>query len=386
MLLKKINKYFFHIFLLLLCFYHFVAFAEPVSDDVQLKRLIGRMVIIGFDQESLHDSDSFVAELKKYSPGGVILFDHDFYDRKRIKNIRSPQQLKTLTKQLRFYAPLPLLIAVDQEGGKVARLKPDYGFIKTPSAKFIGQTDDPAKAKKIYTSFANQLSSVGINCDFAPVVDLAINPDNYVIVGLERSYGKFPEKVIKYARIFYDALHNEGIITVLKHFPGHGSSTGDSHKGFVDVTNTWNIIELEPYRELIRENRADMIMTAHVFNKNLDSEYPATLSKKINTILLRNKLGFKGVIVSDDLQMKAISEHYSLQETVTLAINAGVNMLIFGNQLAKISLKDLVNVIYKEVKVGHVSITQIIESNKRIDALFKKMQRKNRQGNVTSRR
>lgn len=372
MFLKKIKIGIFIFIFFVSCVYLMLTSRNSFSQDKQLKEMIARMIIIGFDKHNLKPSDPFVREIQRYCPGGVILFDRDFYNKNQIRNIRSPKQLKELTRKLRLYASHPILIAVDQEGGKVVRLKPQYGFLKIPSAEFMGKMNSPVKAKRIYMALAKELQYEGINCDLAPVVDLAINPDNFVIVALKRSYGKSSEKVITYARIFCEALHSYGIINVLKHFPGHGSSTGDSHKGFVDVSNTWKPIELEPYRELIKKNIVDMIMTAHVFNKKLDSKYPATLSKKINSDLLRNKLNFKGVIISDDLQMKAISSHFSLRETVRLAINAGIDMLLFGNQLSKISLTKVVNTIYKEVEEGNIPKSRIIEANKRIFALFSK--------------
>lgn len=265
-----------------------------------------------------------------------------------------------------------MLIAVDQEGGKVARLKPEYGFPGAPSAAEVGAKGDPAYAKKVYGPLADTLADAGINTDFAPDVDLAVNPENRVIVGLGRSYGTSPENVAEYGGIFLDALHERGVIGVLKHFPGHGSSLGDSHKGFVDVSRTWGPEELEPYRRLINAGKADMVMTAHVFNRRLDPDYPATLSCRVNTELLREQLGFKGVIVSDDLQMKSISEHYPLQEAVRLAINAGVDMLLFGNQLGKTSLEEAVEAVYEEVKAGHIPRERIADANRRIGALFDK--------------
>jgi beta-N-acetylhexosaminidase len=341
------------------------------SEDVELKRQIGRMLIVGFDARTLSASDPFVQELRQYRPGGVILFDRDYHDRNRTKNIASPRQLETLTSQLQALSPSPLLIAVDQEGGKVQRLKPRDGFIDTPSANSVGERDDPAYAKKVYGALAGELADEGINADFAPVVDLAVNPKNVVIYGLGRSFGKSSEKVARYSAIFADALRERGIVPVLKHFPGHGSSLGDSHKGFVDVSETWRSEELKPYERLISEGKADMIMTAHVFNRRLDPDYPATLSRKANTDLLRGKLGFEGVIVSDDLQMKAISEHYTLRETVRLAINAGVDMLLFGNQLGHTSLQEAVEAVYDEVRSGHIPRERIAEANRRIEVLFK---------------
>jgi len=356
-------------FILLLCLPFFLFGAAEPSDD-GLKAQIGRMLIVGFDGTQLDASDPFVTELRRYRPGGVILFDRAYPDRDHIKNIRSPGQLAALTAQLRAFSTAPLLISVDQEGGRVARLKPADGFPAVPSAAAVGKRDDPAYATQVYDTLAATLADAGINTDFAPDVDLAVNPKNTVIVGLKRSYGKSPEKVVTYAGIMLDALRAQHVIGVLKHFPGHGSSLGDSHKGFVDVSETWSPEELEPYRRLIAEGKADMVMTAHVFNRRLDPDYPATLSYKVNTELLRGELRFKGVIVSDDLQMKAISEHYSLAETVRLAINGGVDMLLFANQLGRNMLGRIVDTVYAEVEAGRISRGRIAEANRRIDALF----------------
>jgi beta-N-acetylhexosaminidase len=220
---------------------------------------------------------------------------------------------------------------------------------------------------------AKDLKESGINTDFAPVVDLAINKENKVIVTRGRSFGESSKEVIKYSSIFVDELKKQKIISVLKHFPGHGSSLGDSHLGFVDITNTWSPKELEPYKYFIQNNKVDMIMSAHVFNKNLDKNYPATLSYEINTKLLRYKLGYEGVLISDDLQMSAISKHYDLKETVTLAINSGVNMLLFANQLAKpVSLKEIVDTIYSQILNEEIPLDKIIKSNEKIDRMMSK--------------
>ncbi len=220
---------------------------------------------------------------------------------------------------------------------------------------------------------AKDLKYSGINVNFAPVVDLAINKENKVIVTRGRSFGESSNEVISYASIFVDELKKEKVISVLKHFPGHGSSLADSHLGFVDITNTWNQKELEPYRYFIKNNKVDMIMTAHVFNEKLDKDYPATLSYNVNTNLLRYKLGYEGVLVSDDLQMYAISKHYDLKQTLTLAINSGVDMLLFANQLAKpISLKQIVDTVYSQILNEEISLEQIIKSNQRINRMTEK--------------
>ncbi|MDD3476437.1 MAG: glycoside hydrolase family 3 N-terminal domain-containing protein [Sulfurimonas sp.] len=339
-------------------------------DDETLKKMIGKMLIVGFDDEEIDENSKIVTQINRYELGGVILFDRFYNDRTKVKNIRSAKQLKLLTMKLQSFAKKPLLISVDQEGGRVARLKPKYGFEATPSAKAVSDNDE-YMSKHIYNALAKTLRENGINCDFAPVVDLALNPDNKVIYGLNRSYGANSDEVVKYAKIFMDSLKNEGIVSVLKHFPGHGSSLGDSHEGYVDISKTWSEAELEPYIELIKSTEVPMIMSAHVFNSKLDDKYPATLSYNVNTKLLRGKLGFKGILVSDDLQMKAISANYNIERIVTLSINSGVDMLLFANQLATQDIDALVDVILKEVKGGNISIARIEESNARIEQLYK---------------
>jgi beta-N-acetylhexosaminidase len=230
-------------------------------------------------------------------------------------------------------------------------------------------------AKKQYDALALQLQQLGINVNFAPVVDLASNEDNVVIYKLQRSYGKDVSDVVAYAQTFMDALHEHDVLAVLKHFPGHGSSLQDSHKGFVDVSHTWRKKELEPYKELISNNDVQMIMTAHVFNANLDPTYPATLSYEVNTHLLREELGYKGVIISDDLQMDAILKHYTLDQTVRLAINSGIDILLFGNQLSSIATKKIVDTIYAQVLTDEISYERILKANERIDMLLKNVKK-----------
>ncbi|RUM64099.1 MAG: hypothetical protein DSZ04_03565 [Sulfurimonas sp.] len=357
------------IFLLLL--QTFLLLNAAPNEDVELKKMIGRMLIVGFDEQAVFYNSQIVKDIQSYDLGGVILFDKFYNDKKRVKNILNPYQLKHLINDLNSYSSKPLFIGIDQEGGRVARLKSEYGFISIPSAKRISLMN-LSDAKKIYNSQSKMLQDLGINLNFAPVVDLSINPKNKVIVGLERSYARESKDVVKYASIVIDAQKKKKIISVLKHFPGHGSSIGDSHRGFVDVSKTWSNKELKPYKTLIKQNRADAIMTAHVFNSFIDNKYPATLSYKTNTELLREKLNFKGLIISDDMQMKAISEHYSLKDSTKLAINAGVDILLFGNQLARNSVSDIVNTIYKQVKNGSISLEKIKEANKRIKNMHTK--------------
>ena len=339
-----------------------------MPDETTLKKMIGHMLIVGFNEESVDEHSQIIQQINQYELAGVILFDRYYEDRERIKNIASPLQLQQLTSSLKSLSKHPLLISVDQEGGKVARLKPAYGFETFASAKKIAKlSNDDAQTQ--YEKMAQMLQESGINTNFAPVVDLEINPLNKVIVGLERSFAETSPDVIKYAKILINEQKKHGIISVLKHFPGHGSSLGDSHLGFVDITDTWSKKELKPYQYLIDNDSVQMIMTAHVFNKKLDKLHPATLSYNVNTKLLREQMRYKGVIVSDDLQMKAISKHYSLTDTVTLAINSGVDILLFGNQLAEQDVDELIDLIYTQVQNAQIPLERIIESNERISKL-----------------
>ena len=201
------------LFLLLLTSFLTLNAALP-QDDI-LKKEIGRMIVVGFEGESVNAESQIVKEIQKYDLGGVILFDKFYKERSITKNISSPTQLKKLTSKLKSFSKKPLLISIDQEGGKVARLKPHYGFSKIPSA-YEASKMSPEDVKKVYQTQSQMLNAVGVNTNFAPVVDLAVNPDNKVIVGLERSFGKSAQKVVQYAQIVIDSQKDENIISVFK--------------------------------------------------------------------------------------------------------------------------------------------------------------------------
>jgi len=203
---------------------------------------------------------------------------------------------------------------------------------------------------------------------------LALNSSNYVIYQLKRSFGDNPQAVAKKADLFMDAMHKEGILTSLKHFPGHGSSLGDTHKGYVDVSNVWSKIELEPYK--ILGNKADSVMVAHVFNAKIDESHPASLSRKTINGILRGELGYDGVVITDDLQMGAIAKSYELNDILRLGINAGNDILLFGNQLdpnRTISVELLVNSIKDMVSSGQIAPATIHQASKRVELLKQKL-------------
>src|SRR5690606_13400496 len=176
--------------------------------------------------------------------------------------------------------------------------------------------------------------ALGFSVNFGPVADLAVNPNNQVITKFGRAYGKSAETVAAYDEAFIAAHHAAGLITSLKHFPGHGSSTADSHEGFVDISKTWSKAELEPYRIMFADGYADMVMVGHLYHSDYageSSKLPASLSPEWIEGVLRGELGFKGVVISDDLEMGAIRKLYDLEETIVHAVNAGTDVLLFSN-------------------------------------------------------
>lgn len=333
-----------------------------------LNHKIGQMLMVGFRGAEIEQDHFIVRDIRQYHLGGVILFDYDVLTRQSGRNISSPTQLKDLIASLQRAAPRPLLVAVDQEGGQVARLKPERGFAASCSHSALGRLDDLPRTYTEGAAIAAQLNRVGINVNFAPVVDLCSNPDNPVIARLERCFSDQADKVVHHAQEFVRAHNAHGVTAVIKHFPGHGSSQDDSHLGFVDVSDSWTRAELQPYARLIGEGQVAAVMTAHVFNATLDPEHPATLSRSTITGLLRGHLGFDGVVLSDDLQMKAITEYYGLKEAVRLAINAGVDVLLFGNNLEYDPdiVPKVVGIIRELVAAGEISEQQIDESWRRI--------------------
>jgi beta-N-acetylhexosaminidase len=303
---------------------------EQVADH-ELRRMAGQLVMVGFRGLAKDEWPQAEEQIRGLGIGGVILFDYDVPSHAAVRNIASADQVRVLVRDLQELAATPLLVAIDQEGGRVSRLKERFGFPPTLSAAHLGRANDPLLTAKQGSETAELLASLGITMNFAPVLDVDRNPDNPIIGRLERSFSPDPQVVAVHAAAVVRAHRNSGVLTVLKHFPGHGSSTADSHMGFVDVTASWSASELLPYQTLIAEGLADAVMTAHIVNDRLDPGRPATLSPRILQRMLRDQLGFEGVIVSDDLQMGAIREHYGFDEAIAMALEAGVDLLVFGN-------------------------------------------------------
>jgi beta-N-acetylhexosaminidase len=338
--------------------------------------MVGQMLMVGFRGTELADDASILEDIRRRNIGGVILFDYDVELGKPDRNIKSPAQLKQLVSRLESAASTPLLIAIDQEGGTVNRLKEKYGFAPTYSAEQLGDRDDPAFTQKCAYDIASTLAEMGINVNFAPCVDVNVNPDNPAIGSRGRSFSADPEKVALHARAFAEGLGRGGVLSCIKHFPGHGSAYNDSHKGLTDITDTWTESELIPFRRMTESAAADMVMTAHLINTNVDPNYPATLSRRFITDILRGELGWGGVIVTDDMQMGAIVQEYSFSRAVRLSINAGADILLFGNNLhyEPDAAEKTIEIITEMVSSGEISAGRIEQSYQRIMRLKNSLQ------------
>jgi beta-N-acetylhexosaminidase len=346
------------------------------NSQLTLQEKIGQMLLVGFRGLQVAETDPVAADARERNLGSIILFDQEMADTHLAsRNIKSPDQVRTLISTMQKFARTPLLVSIDQEGGRVNRLKSLYGFPESLSHEELGKRNEPAFTFQHAELIAKTLADLGINLNLAPVVDLDCNPDNPIIKGKKRSFHSDPEVVAQHAIEFAKAHQKHGVLTCAKHFPGHGSAMGDTHLGYVDVTKTWNEREMIPFKRLIEAGLADTIMTAHVFNANLDAERPATLSKKILQGILRDKLGYRGLILSDDMEMKAISAHYGLENAIQFGIDAGLDMLCFGNNMSydpNIGQKVL-EIILRLVESGKISETRIDESYQRVMTLKRKL-------------
>ena len=292
-----------------------------------LEAELGQLLLVGFEGTDAEDNTALERLLCETRVGGVVLFTRNI-----LSDAQAGRLARAIAARSRECTGQRLLVAVDAEGGQVMRLGPDVGLTATLSAGELGESNDFTLTELEARRIARVLKSAGINWNLAPVVDVGYNPANPVIVGAARSFSANPRLVTAHARAFVQGMRAEGVLTALKHFPGHGSSYGDSHKGFVDVTTTANReTELMPYRTLIAERLADGIMTAHVFNRALDPEFPATLSRATITELLRGELGFDGPVVTDDLRMRAIEQHWGLEAAAVRALAAGADILLIAD-------------------------------------------------------
>ncbi|WEK05509.1 MAG: glycoside hydrolase family 3 N-terminal domain-containing protein [Candidatus Devosia phytovorans] len=293
-----------------------------------LEQMAGQMIVVGFQGDDAEDA-SVVAlreELAAGKIGGVMYLK---------TNVKSLDAVREMNAAFRSASPelLPF-ITLDQEGGSVERLTADVGFAEIPSAASIASANTPEQAETIYGSMAKLIAELGFSVNFGPVADVNLNPNNQVIAKFGRAYSADPATVAAYDEAFVRAHHAAGLLTAPKHFPGHGSSTADSHEGFVDITQSWKPEELVPYKTLMADGLVDMIMVGHLYHaahSESDAQNPASLSKRWISGILRGDMKYNGVVISDDLEMGAIRDHFTLEETVTKAVRAGMDILLFSN-------------------------------------------------------
>ncbi len=353
------------------------AVAETVmarADEQALRAKIGQMLMFGFSGDSPASAAGAERLVASGAIGGVIYFKY---------NIASLDAAAAINRALRQKAPagLPPFIAIDQEGGQVQRLTAKMGFPQLPSAEKVVAAMTPPEAEEAYSRMAEGLAEYGFNLNFGPVVDVNVNPDNPVIGKLGRSYGADPDVVTDYAEAFIAAHHKAGVLTAPKHFPGHGSSTKDTHKGFVDITGTWNRdVELLPYRKLIgTPGMIDMVMVGHLTNANSrqdqTADFPATLSKGWIDGELRQGLGYQGVVVTDDMNMGAITKEFGTDTAVVKAVAAGADILLFSapGKDPPAFARHIADVLIAAAKADPDLATQIERSYGRITALKQKI-------------
>lgn len=289
----------------------------------QAKERLGELFIMGFNGTELADDTS--AFISQARIGGIILFT---------PNYENPAQVTTLINQVQECrgGDLPLWITVDHEGGKVQRFK--TGFTRLPEADAIAKKDSPKLLFELSEMVAAELKAVGINVNFAPVADINSNPKNPVIGN--RAYGNDEDTVSKMVSAFVRGHLHQGVQPCVKHFPGHGDTTVDSHFALPKVTDSLDSLREREFKPFVKAFKSGCrwVMTAHLMNSNLDPDFPATLSKKTLTALLRDEMRYTGLIISDDLEMKAIADHYGPEEAPRLAIEAGCDLLIYRSEAA----------------------------------------------------
>jgi beta-N-acetylhexosaminidase len=343
--------------------------AGAVADEAALRKKIASLLVVGFRGQQVNSGDWIVKAIRD-GLGGVVLFDRDLHP-DQPRNITSPSQVTALIKQLRQAAPGPLIVSIDQEGGQISRLNPGDGFPATKSEADIGAANNTGTTKSWAEGMVQSMSSIGVNLNYAPVVDLNVNPDNPAIGKLGRSFSNNSDVVVNNASEEIKVHRAAGIKTVLKHFPGLGSATANTDFDVVDVSDTWHRNELDPFQRLIKAGLADSVMAAHLLNTQLDPSLPASLSPAVVTNLLRGQLGFQGPVVSDDMQAAAITAKFGPDQAAGMALGAGVDLLVFANQQVydENVFSSTLDTVVNLVRQGHLTQQHIDQAVARVNTL-----------------
>jgi beta-N-acetylhexosaminidase len=343
---------------------------QPVSEilvQMTLKEKIGQMIIAGIKNTTA--TKNTLSLINYHKVGGIIFYAENIEDSKQ--TLKLLNQLKEVNEK----NALPLFLGIDQEGGRISRLPKE--IINLPSNEEIGKMDNPDFSYDIGSLLGKELNAFGFNMDFAPVMDVNSNPDNPIIGN--RSYGNDPDLVSKLGIQTMKGIQSQNVISVIKHFPGHGDTAVDSHLKLPIVhksLNELNELELIPFKQAIA-NGADVVMIAHILIPKLDQKFPSSMSKPIITDLLRNQLGFDGVVITDDMTMKAITDNYDIGSSSVQSVKAGSDLILVAHNYYKIV--SIVEAIEKAVNAGEISEERINESVERILNLKKKYSLTNKQ-------
>ncbi len=328
-----------------------------MASKEDLKKKIGQLFILGFEGYSV--PDEFRHFISEYHLGGTIYFK---------RNVQSPAQIAELSNELQFSCRPkgcpPLFVSIDHEGGKVNRLmKP---FTKFPGNDHLGEIGSAKIAFDFGMVLGKELKAVGININYAPVVDVNSNPLSPVIK--DRAFSSDPEVCGKMGSAVSRGIQKMGVMAVAKHFPGHGDTKEDSHYALARVDKTveeLEKLELIPFRRVIR-SRVEAIMTAHILNPKLDPKYPATMSEATINGLLRTELRYNKLVISDDLEMKAISDHYGAEEAAIMSIKAGCDLMIYRGDLG-LPVKQI-EALIRAVETNEITQETLDKALKRISS------------------
>lgn len=329
-----------------------------------IEAMAGQLLIPGFPGASADEKSTraLVDHIAKGRAGGALFLRH---------NVKSGQSVQQIARSM-IGASRSSLLAIDQEGGKVQRLGKKHGFTPIPTARWMAENKSVAEAQALYANAGRELRAAGFNMNMAPSVDIH-DPNNPVIGKYDRGFSTDVERIAAYASAFVNGFSQAGVACSLKHFPGHGSSRSDSHDGFVDITNTWKPDEIVPFKKLA--SAAPMIMGGHLFHPEFSNgQSPVTFSQKAITTKLRVGLGYKGVILTDDLDMGAIRKSFQLKEAIILSLAAGNDLLLLSNSLNydEALPAKAVRWISSAVKEGRISSSQIKASHARVMAMKKR--------------
>lgn len=325
----------------------------------KLEKQAAKLFCVGFQGKAPSPE---VVELQRRGVSGAILF---------ARNIDSAQQAAALNAELKSLAPGPFLSSVDQEGGRVMRLRAP--FMPLPTMRLLGQAADPTLARRLGAAMGAELRELGFDLDFAPVLDVDTNPANPVIG--DRSFARESELVSALGSALIEGLQGAGVAACGKHFPGHGDTSQDSHLVLPSLPHSMErleAVELPPFAAAIRAGVAS-IMTAHVIFEALDPSHPATMTRPALDGILRDRFGFDGVVISDDLEMRAIADNFGIEEAVVRGVNAGVDLFLVCHTP---SLQhEAIDTLIRAVEDGRVERARLEEAGRRIDRMVERFVR-----------